>query len=104
MPETIKIYWQDLTKAKQQEILQELGITEIGMSSLSAPSTSKNRRKTKKMRLEEMKCSVCGSFVPAFRRYDNVGLVEYRYECPCGHIEHWAYGSFFAGGPLMRRK
>jgi hypothetical protein len=56
------------------------------------------------MRLEEMKCSVCGSFVPAFRWYDNVGLVEYRYECPCGHIEHWAYGSFFAGGPLMRRK
>jgi hypothetical protein len=39
------------------------------------------------MRLEEMKCSVCGSFVPAFRWYDNVGLVEYRYECPCGHIK-----------------
>lgn len=25
MSETIEIYWQDLTKAKQQEILQELG-------------------------------------------------------------------------------
>lgn len=56
------------------------------------------------MRLEEMKCSACGLSTPAFKWYEEVGLVEYRYECQCGYVEHWSYGIYVVREQAMEKE
>jgi Zn ribbon nucleic-acid-binding protein len=39
-----------------------------------------------------MECPECGEVLKIKKWHDDIGLVEERRECECGHIYHWAYG------------